>query len=300
MATEFRRMQQLRGAAADWTGSDLVLLAGELGFLSDPGGWRFKVGDGTTAWSSLGFIGETDATARADIATLSLSLDSLDDRVAILETAGTDLGPVIDQVTANTAAIAGKQDQLAPADDIGAPLFWDGTAWSPSAAAPVGRSVLTWDATAADYVATAAPTADGDVLTSIPAGVVWQAPVRRRALSLAGTGAVEDAFNLAAPTVEARDALVIVFDGLAWFYTGASGIGLTTATAGDFVLIGTADPTFRVPTVAGDDALEVVQGGAAIGYAPLGSSVVRMEVTGADLVLTTATGDTLTIAGVLT
>jgi len=45
------RMQQRRGTAAQWTSANPVLAAGEIGFETDTN--KFKIGDGTTNWSSL-------------------------------------------------------------------------------------------------------------------------------------------------------------------------------------------------------------------------------------------------------
>ena len=44
-------IQFRRGAAAEWTAANPVLLAGELGYETDTN--KFKIGDGTTAWNSL-------------------------------------------------------------------------------------------------------------------------------------------------------------------------------------------------------------------------------------------------------
>ena len=48
------RMQQRRGTAAQWTAANPVLAAGEIGFETDTN--QFKMGDGSTAWSSLSFF----------------------------------------------------------------------------------------------------------------------------------------------------------------------------------------------------------------------------------------------------
>ena len=54
-ATEIKvRMQQRRDTAAGWTSADPVLLTGELGYETDTG--YFKLGDGSTAWSSLAYL----------------------------------------------------------------------------------------------------------------------------------------------------------------------------------------------------------------------------------------------------
>lgn len=47
------RFQLRRGTASQWTSANTTLLAGEVGFETDTR--RFKVGDGTTAWTSLAY-----------------------------------------------------------------------------------------------------------------------------------------------------------------------------------------------------------------------------------------------------
>jgi hypothetical protein len=48
------RMQQRRGTASEWTSANPTLAAGEIGFETDSG--QFKIGDGTTSWSSLNYF----------------------------------------------------------------------------------------------------------------------------------------------------------------------------------------------------------------------------------------------------
>lgn len=63
--------KQRRDSAANWTFNNPTLLAGELGYESDTGKW--KVGDGTTAWTGLAYIPGSQISAyplvNADIAT---------------------------------------------------------------------------------------------------------------------------------------------------------------------------------------------------------------------------------------
>ena len=47
-------MQQRRDTASGWTTSNPTLLISEFGYETDTG--KFKVGDGSTAWSSLSYI----------------------------------------------------------------------------------------------------------------------------------------------------------------------------------------------------------------------------------------------------
>jgi hypothetical protein len=47
-------IQIRRGTAAQWTSADPTLASGEIGFETDT--WKLKIGDGSTAWSSLSYI----------------------------------------------------------------------------------------------------------------------------------------------------------------------------------------------------------------------------------------------------
>ncbi len=59
------RMQQRRGTAAQWTAANPVLAAGEIGFETDTS--RFKMGNGSSAWSSLTYFANTaELTALLD------------------------------------------------------------------------------------------------------------------------------------------------------------------------------------------------------------------------------------------
>ena len=81
-ATNVRvQMQQRRDTAANWTSADPTLLAGEFGYESDTG--KLKVGDGSTAWSSLayepGFSLSAYPLATADIADDAITAAKLAD-----------------------------------------------------------------------------------------------------------------------------------------------------------------------------------------------------------------------------
>jgi hypothetical protein len=51
-------LQLKRGTAARWAELNLVLAAGEPGFVIDEN--RLKIGDGITAWNDLPYMGEND------------------------------------------------------------------------------------------------------------------------------------------------------------------------------------------------------------------------------------------------
>jgi len=48
------RIQNRRGTASEWTSADPTLASGEVGVETDTG--KFKMGDGSTAWSSLSYF----------------------------------------------------------------------------------------------------------------------------------------------------------------------------------------------------------------------------------------------------
>ena len=63
------QMQQRRDTAANWTSANPTLLNGELGYETDTSKW--KIGDGSTAWTSLGYTAWSQISypiATADIA----------------------------------------------------------------------------------------------------------------------------------------------------------------------------------------------------------------------------------------
>lgn len=51
MATEIRQIQVRRDTAANWTSENPTLASGEIGFETDTG--KFKIGDGSTAWTAI-------------------------------------------------------------------------------------------------------------------------------------------------------------------------------------------------------------------------------------------------------
>lgn len=55
------RMQQRRGTATQWTSSNPILNAGEIGFESDTN--KFKIGDGTNHWDDLTYFVDLDSLA---------------------------------------------------------------------------------------------------------------------------------------------------------------------------------------------------------------------------------------------
>jgi hypothetical protein len=74
----FKVLQLRRDTAADWTSNDPTLAAGELGVETDT--LKFKIGDGTTAWTSLAYQGGayTDEQAQDAVGGMIADTNSID------------------------------------------------------------------------------------------------------------------------------------------------------------------------------------------------------------------------------
>ena len=104
--------KQRRDTAANWTAADPTLLAGELGYETDTGYW--KVGDGSTAWTSLAYIPGSKLSAyplvNADIAAAAeIAVSKLANGAAnqILTTDGTDVSWTDNPTIAGNVTIEG-------------------------------------------------------------------------------------------------------------------------------------------------------------------------------------------------
>lgn len=67
-------MQQRRDTAANWTSNNPTLLNAEIGYETDTG--YLKIGDGSTAWTSLGYVDGTKVSAYP-LATVDISNDAI-------------------------------------------------------------------------------------------------------------------------------------------------------------------------------------------------------------------------------
>jgi hypothetical protein len=102
------RFQFRADTAANWTSIDPVLLANELGRETDTG--KIKIGDGTTAWSSLGYqalgrISDADIATDAEIAVSKLANGTANQ---ILTTDGTDVSWTDNPTIAGNVIISGN------------------------------------------------------------------------------------------------------------------------------------------------------------------------------------------------
>ena len=103
--------QQRRDTAANWTTANPTLLNGELGYETDTGKW--KIGDGSTAWTALGYtpwsqlsypIVNADISASAEIAVSKLANGTANQ---VLVTDGTDVSWSNDLTVAGNLTVNG-------------------------------------------------------------------------------------------------------------------------------------------------------------------------------------------------
>jgi hypothetical protein len=240
MATEHKRMQQLRGAPADYSANDVVPLHGELAVLFDASRARVKVGDGVAPFSTLPFVGEQDDVARAGVAAREQEAISLDTRLKSVEQTAQSVPGIAQQVQANVQALQAKQAKLPNGVAVGDLLLWDGNDWTVFEIGAAQNSMIYFDAAQSRWVALPRGPA-GSVLTVSPIGrPAWQAAVgvTITTMPLAGGSTLADAFNAQKPTVAVGELLVVTFNNTAYLYTGHPGSGISTATAGDFTALG--------------------------------------------------------------
>jgi hypothetical protein len=107
------QIQFRRGTASEWTSANPILAVGEMGLETDTD--QFKIGDGTTAWTSLGYGGLTggfDSTQEIVSVGTSRALTSADTGKLITNSAaititveGIAVGKQVDFVQTDAAQI---------------------------------------------------------------------------------------------------------------------------------------------------------------------------------------------------
>lgn len=65
------QIQVRRGTAAQWTSTNPTLASGEFGYETDTG--KVKIGNGSTAWTSLGYTGAATGTVTSIVASTGLT-----------------------------------------------------------------------------------------------------------------------------------------------------------------------------------------------------------------------------------
>jgi hypothetical protein len=100
------RMQQRRGTASQWTAANPVLNAGELAYETDTG--QFKIGDGSTAWTSLPYfkdILDLDIAGKAPLASPTFTGNVTLPSTTTVGTVSAAEIAVLDGLTSSTAEL---------------------------------------------------------------------------------------------------------------------------------------------------------------------------------------------------
>jgi len=152
------QIQHRRGTAAAWTSANTVLAEGEIGFENDTN--FIKIGDGTTAWTSLAYssvVGavttatiDNDAVTNSKLANMTTKTykgrtagttgDPEDVAVATLKT-DLSLGNVDNTTDANKPVSTDQQTALDLKSNIASPTF-TGTPAAPTASAATNTTQL--------------------------------------------------------------------------------------------------------------------------------------------------------------
>lgn len=106
------RFQFRRGTASQWTAADPTLAEGEMGLETDTD--KFKIGDGSTAWTSLGYGGIQGATGAAGADGGFDSTQTIADKSANYSLLAGDAGKLITNsaavtITVDNVLTAGQQ-----------------------------------------------------------------------------------------------------------------------------------------------------------------------------------------------
>ena len=119
------QIQVRRGTASQWTSANPTLAAGEWGYETDTN--KVKIGDGTTAWTSLGYQGAGDVTLTG---TQTLTNKTLTDPKINL---------AFDAETASYTAVLANNSQVVTMDNASANTFSIPT--NASVAFPIGTQI---------------------------------------------------------------------------------------------------------------------------------------------------------------
>ncbi len=101
-----QRMLQRRGTASQWTSANTVLAAGEFGVETDAG--QFKIGDGTTEWTSLPYFKDTidlNIDAKAPINSPTFTGNVVLPTNTVIGSVSSSEIAVLDGITATTAEL---------------------------------------------------------------------------------------------------------------------------------------------------------------------------------------------------
>lgn len=140
------KLQLRYDTAANWTSNNPTLLAGEIGIESDTK--KMKVGDGTTAWTSLAyaFVTSGSPAITTSLTTSSTSFDLLNTTATTLNFAGAattlNIGATTGTATINNPTIIGSQTTQNLFNTVATTINFAGAATALTIGATTGSTTL--------------------------------------------------------------------------------------------------------------------------------------------------------------
>tara|TARA_B100000035_G_scaffold297222_1_gene289799 strand:- start:84 stop:1670 length:1587 start_codon:yes stop_codon:yes gene_type:complete len=285
-------MQQRRDTATNWTNNNPTLLNGELGYETDTG--YFKIGDGSTAWTSLGYIDGTKVSAYP-LAAADLSSNAV--------------------TTAKVADGAITSAKLDTNITIGGNLTVNGTTTT------INSTTLTVDDKNIELGSVASPsdtTADGGGITlkgTSDHTIIWTNSTDSwdfsehvniasgKEFKIAGTS-VLSATTLGSAVVNSSLTSVGTITTGTWTGTtiavGSGGTGQTTYTNGQLLIGNTTGNTLTKATLTAGSGVSITNGGGSIEISATGTGGTLTSVNVSGGTGLTSTGGPITSSGTIT
>lgn len=123
------QIQLRRGTASQWTSANSILNSGEIGVETDTG--KFKIGNGSTAWSSLSYSGDVTLTGTQTLTNKTLASPTFTGTVSGITKTMVGLGNVDNTSDASKPVSTATQTALNLKADLSGPTF-TGTVVLPS------------------------------------------------------------------------------------------------------------------------------------------------------------------------
>lgn len=208
--------KQRTDTAASWTANNPTLLSGELGFESDTGYW--KVGDGSTAWTSLAYIGGTKISAYPLV---NADIDAAAE-IAVSKLADGDARQLLQTDAAGTGVEWASNIDIPGTLDVTGVATFDGSVTVEGDLTVNAQSEVRWaDADSSNWVAFQAP-------ATVASNVTWTLPdadgSSGQILSTNGTGTLS----------WTDDSGAIIVDGGNFNTGGSAAATSTTIDGGSF------------------------------------------------------------------
>jgi hypothetical protein len=253
------RIQNRRGTASEWTSGNPTLARGEFGIEYDTG--KFKLGNGTTAWSSLPYFQDANGIvativdgAPSTLNTLNEIAEALNDNADILDTLATKNSPTFTGTVDFTGAtVSGLQSLPSQSGQVGKLLTTNGTAasWSNTLTVPDGSTGLAIRLAPGGSGAFSLQewlNSDGETVAYVSAGgTVSAGGVSASQIVSSPLGRFDSIEGIPAEPSSTNSAKAVGFIGLPQVAVASGGLTLSTSHAGKQIYVTGASQTITIP-----------------------------------------------------